>query len=108
MDRQNLSEGKEREKMNPNKLSEREDDFIINVIYQPSRSVKDLCKFASAKSKFTKSELENVYRDLYAQAKEELYNASTVQFGFANNSLGMDGVLTGQESRFDPVIAKCW
>lgn len=91
-------------KVTPNKLSEREDDFIINVVYQANRTIKDLCKFAAVKSKFTASELESAYMDLYAQAKEELYNASTVEFGFANNSLGVDGVLVGPEPQFDPAV----
>ena len=65
-------------KLVANKLTERDDDFSFNVTYQANRSVKDLCKLAATNSKFTASELESAYNDLMAQAKIELYNASTV------------------------------
>ena len=87
-----------------NKLTERDDDFSFNVTYQANRSVKDLCKLAATNSKFTASELESAYNDLMAQAKIELYNASTVEFGFANNSLGVDGPFIGPDAKFDPSV----
>ena len=89
-------------KLVANKLTERDDDFSFNVTYQANRSVKDLCKLAATNSKFTASELESAYNDLMAQAKIELYNASTVEFGFANNSLGVDGPFIGPDAKFDP------
>lgn len=75
-----------------NMLTEREDDYTFNVTYTANRTIKDLCKLAAkGKSKFTASELENAYNDLEEQAKIELFNAATVEFGLANNSLGVDG-----------------
>ena len=91
--------------LTPNKMTEREDDFTFNTIYVASRSIKDLCRLAAGnKSKFTATELESAYNDLFAQAKEELYSASTVEFGFTNNSLGVDGPLIGPEVKFNPEI----
>ncbi len=88
-----------------NMLTEREDDYTFNVTYTASRTIKDLCKLAAAnKSKFTASELESAYNDLKEQAEIELYNAATVEFGFANNSLGVDGPFIGPEAKFDPKI----
>lgn len=89
-------------KLTPNKLTEREDDSTCNVIYQANRSIKDLCKLAAVNSKFTASELESAYNDLKEQAKTELYNASTVEFGFSTNSLGVDGTFIGPDAQFDP------
>ena len=48
--------------------------------------------------------MESAYNDLMAQAKIELYNASTVEFGFANNSLGVDGPFIGPDAKFDPSV----
>lgn len=80
-----------------NMLTEREDDYTFNVTYTANRTIKDLCKLAAkGKSKFTASELENAYNDLEEQAKIELFNAATVEFGLANNSLGVDGSFIGQ------------
>ena len=89
-------------KLTPNELTEREDDFTCNVIYQAKRTIKDLCQLTSANSKFTASELEIAYNDLKEQAKIELYNASTVEFGFVTNSLGVDGPFIGPDAKFDP------
>lgn len=90
-------------KLSPNVLTEREDDFTFNVTYLANRTVKDLCKLAASNgSKFSASELESAYNDLLAQAKKELYSASTVEFGFANNSLGVDGSFIGPKAQFDP------
>ena len=89
-------------KLTPNELTEREDDFTCNVIYQAKRTIKDLCQLTSANSKFTASELESAYNDLKEQAKIELYNASTVEFGFVTNSLGVDGPFIGPDAKFDP------
>lgn len=58
--------------MNPNKLSEREDDFIINVIYQPSRNVKDLCKVCVGEEVSLRNPNLKVSIGIYMQAKEEL------------------------------------
>ena len=86
-----------------NMLTEREDDYTFNVTYVANRTIKDLCKLAAQnKSKFSASELESAYNDLMEQAKQELYSASTVEFGFANNSLGVDGSFIGPEAKFDP------
>ncbi len=87
-----------------NMLTEREDDYTFNVTYTANRTIKDLCKLAAkGKSKFTASELENAYNDLEEQAKIELFNAATVEFGLANNSLGVDGSFIGPGAKFDPI-----
>lgn len=89
----------------PNYLTAREDDFTFNVTYVANRTVKDLCKLAAqAGSKFSASELESAYNDLLAQAKTELYSASTVEFGFTNNSLGVDGSFIGPKAAFNPAV----
>lgn len=86
-----------------NMLTEREDDYTFNLTYTANRTIKDLCKLAAkGKSKFTASELENAYNDLEEQAKIELFNAATVEFGLANNSLGVDGSFIGPGAKFDP------
>ena len=95
-----------------NMLTEREDDFTFNVTYVANRSIEDLCKIAAnGKSKFSASELLSAYTDLKEVAKEELYSASTVEFGLANNSLGVDGPFIGPGAKFDPaknkVIIRC-
>lgn len=88
-----------------NMLTEREDDYTFNVTYVANRSIKDLCHLAVlAGSKFTASELESAYNDLLTCAKEELYSASTVEFGFANNSLGVEGSFIGPKAKFDPAV----
>lgn len=86
-----------------NMLTEREDDFTFNVTYVANRTIDDLCNIAAkGKSKFSASELRSAYNDLMEVAKEELYSASTVEFGFANNSLGVDGPFIGPKAKFDP------
>lgn len=88
-----------------NMLTEREDDYTFNVTYTANRSIKDLCKLAAAgKSKFTASELESAYNDLKEQAKLELFTSATVEFGFTNNMLGVDGPFIGPEAKFDPAV----
>ena len=90
-----------------NMLTEREDDFNFNVTYLANRNIDDLCKIAAnGKSKFTASELRSAYNDLMAVAEEELYSASTVEFGFTNNSLGVDGSFIGPKAKFDPTKNK--
>lgn len=92
-------------KLVANKLTEREDDFTFNVTYLANRTVKDLCRLAAnAGSKFSASELESAYNDLMAQARNELYSASTVEFGFSNNSLGVDGSFIGPKAQLDPEL----
>lgn len=92
-------------KLVANKLTEREDDFTFNVTYLANRTVKDLCRLAAnAGSKFSASELESAYNDLMAQARNELYSASTVEFGFSNNSLGVDGSFIGPKAQFDSAL----
>ncbi|WP_455638434.1 DUF4469 domain-containing protein [Parabacteroides sp.] len=87
----------------PNYLTEREDDFTMNISYMAKRSIEDLCKFAALnKSKFSASELLTAYNEIKEQAKQELYNSSTVEFGFFNNALGVDGALIGPSPKFDP------
>lgn len=94
-----------------NKLTDREFDFTLNVIYLAKRSIKDICKLAEVKSKHTAAELESMYGELHEQALTELYNGSTVEFGFANNSLGVDGAFKGPDAEFDPevnsVVLRC-
>lgn len=85
----------------PNKLTAREDDYTCNVTYQANRSIRDICILAAEKSKFSASELESAYNDIHRTAEEELYNASTVEFGFTTNSLGVDGVFLGPKAQFD-------
>lgn len=88
-------------KLVENKLTERPDDFTFNVTYLGSRSIDDLCSIAAkGKSKFTASELRSAYEDLKAVAKDELYSASTVEFGFAYNSLGVEGAFIGPKAQF--------
>ena len=88
-----------------NMLTEREDDYTFNVTYTANRTIKDLCKLAAAgKSKFTASELESAYNDLKEQAKTELFTSATVEFGFTNNMLGVDGPFLGPEAKFDPAV----
>lgn len=90
-------------KLVSNMLTEREDDFTYKVTYVANRTVKDLCALAVQRgSKFTASELESAYNDLFDAGKEELYSASTVEFGFTNNSLGVDGSFIGPKAQFDP------
>ena len=90
-------------KLVTNMLTEREDDFTYKVTYVANRTIKDLCKLAAQNgSKFSASELESAYNDLFAVAKQEVYSASTVEFGFTNNSLGVDGSFIGPKAQFDP------
>ena len=90
-------------KLVTNMLTEREDDFTYKVTYVANRTIKDLCKLAAQNgSKFSVSELESAYNDLFAVAKQEVYSASTVEFGFTNNSFGVDGSFIGPKAQFDP------
>lgn len=90
-------------KLVANVLTEREDDFICNVTYVANRSIKDLCRIRAAKgSKYTAAEYESMCNDLEETAKEEMYSGSTVEFGFMNNSLGVDGPFIGPGATFDP------
>lgn len=89
--------------LTPNALTERTDDFTFNVTYQARRSVQDICKLAAENgSKFSASELESAYNDLLKQAETELFNASTVEFGFSYNQLGVSGSFIGPKAQFDP------
>lgn len=86
-----------------NMLTEREDDFTFNVTYLANRTINDLCNIAAkGKSKFTAYELLAAYNDLEAVAEEELHSGSTVEFGFTNNALGVDGSFIGPKAKFDP------
>ena len=86
-------------KLVANVLTEREDDFTCNVTYVANRSIKDLCRIRAAKgSKYTAAEYESMCNDLEETAKEEMYSGSTVELGFMNNSLGVDG----RGATFDP------
>lgn len=92
-------------KLVANKLTAWEDDFVFNITYLANRIVKDLCHLAAASgSKFSASELESAYSDLMARATNELYSASTVEFGFVHNSLGVDGAFIGSKVQFDPIV----
>lgn len=85
-------------KLVANVLTEREDDFTCNVTYVANRSIKDLCRIRAAKgSKYTAAEYESMCNDLEETAKEEMYSDSTVELGFMNNSLGVDGPFIGRE-----------
>lgn len=86
-----------------NMLTDSEYDFTFNVTYVANRTIDDLCNIAAnGKSKFTVSELKSVYNDLKAVAKEELHSVSTVEFGFTNNSLGVDRSFIGPRAKLDP------
>lgn len=89
-----------------NKLTARTDDYTFNVTYLANRKVEDLCHLAVSrgKSKFTESELQSAYNDLFAIAQDEVYSGSTVEFGFSTNSLGVDGPLIGESPKFDPKV----
>ena len=90
-------------KLVANVLTEDEDDFTYNVTYVANRSIKDLCRIRAAKgSKYTAAEYESMYNDLEETAKEEMYSGSTVELGFMNNSLGVDGPFIGPGATFDP------
>ena len=92
-------------KLVANVLTEREDDFTCNVTYVANRSIKDLCRIRAAKgSKYTAAEYESMCNDLEETAKEEMYSGSTVELGFMNNSLGVDGPFIGPGATFDPAI----
>ena len=83
-------------KLVANVLTEREDDFTYNVTYVANHSIKDLCRIRAAKgSKYTAAEYESMCNDLEETAKEEMYSGSTVELGFMNNSLGVDGPFIG-------------
>ena len=84
-------------KLVTNMLTEREDDFTYKVTYVANRTIKDLCKLAAQNgSKFSASELESAYNDLFAVAKQEVYSASTVEFGFTKKR--KDRFLSGKSS----------
>ena len=90
-------------KLVANVLTEREDDFTCNVTYVANRSIKDLCRIRAAKgSKYTAAEYESMCNDLEETAKEEMYSGSTVELGFMNNSLGVDGPFIEPGATFDP------
>lgn len=90
-------------KLVANVLTEREDDFTCNVTYVANHSIKDLCRIRAAKgSKYTAAEYESMCNDLEETAKEEMYSGSTVELGFMNNSLGVDGPFIGPGATFDP------
>ena len=90
-------------KLVANVLTEREDDFTYNVTYVANRSIKDICRIRAAKgSKYTAAEYESMCNDLEETAKEEMYSGSTVELGFMNNSLGVDGPFIGPGATFDP------
>ena len=90
-------------KLVANVLTEREDDFTRNVTYVANHSIKDLCRIRAAKgSKYTAAEYESMCNDLEETAKEEMYSGSTVELGFMNNSLGVDGPFIGPGATFDP------
>ena len=94
-------------KLVANVLTEREDDFTCNVTYVANRSIKDLCRIRAAKgSKYTAAEYESMCNDLEETAKEEMYSGSTVEFGFMNNSLGVDGPFIEPGATFDPAKNK--
>lgn len=88
-----------------NKLTEREDDYTANITYVGRRSINDLCSLAvKAGSKYSASELLSAYDTLKTVAKEEMYSGSTVEFGFAYNSLGVDGPLIGPSAQFNRAV----
>ena len=88
----------------PNKLTAREDDYTFNTQYVGTRSIDDICKLAQTKmgDKYSASEMRAVYDAIYAAAKTELFGGATVEFGFANNSVGVEGSFVGPLAQFDP------
>lgn len=91
--------------LTPLMLTERDDDYNFNVTYLANRSIKDICKLTANKgSKYTAAQYESMYMDLFETAKEEVYSSSTVEFGFTNNSVGVDGPLIGIKPTFDPAV----
>ena len=91
--------------LTPLMLTERDDDYNFNVTYLANRSIKDICKLTANKgSKYTAAQYESMYMDLFETAKEEVYSSSTVEFGFTNNSIGVDGPLIGTRPSFDPAV----
>lgn len=91
--------------LTPLLLTERDNDYSLNVTYLANRSINDICQLAVLRgSKFTASELYSAYTDLFDTAEEEVYSSSTVEFGFTRNALGVDGVLAGTKPVFDPAI----
>lgn len=88
-----------------NKLTERPDDATVNITHVGRRTINNLCNLAAkAGSKFSASELLTAYNDVMKQAKEELYSGATVEFGFANNALGVEGAVIGPGTGFDPAV----
>ena len=91
--------------LTPLMLTERDDDYSFNVTYTANRTIKDICQLCAKKgSKYSAAELESNYNELLEMAKEELYSGSTVEFGFTNNAVGVDGPLTGTKPKFDPAV----
>ena len=91
--------------LTPLMLTARDDDYSFNVTYTANRTIKDICQLCAKKgSKYSAAELESNYNELLEMAKEELYSGSTVEFGFTNNAVGVDGPLTGTKPKFDPAV----
>lgn len=87
-----------------NKLTAREDDYTFNTQYVGTRSIDDICKLAQPKmgEKYSASEMHTLYDVLLATAKTELLGGATVEFGFTNNSVGVEGSFVGPLAQFDP------
>ena len=87
-----------------NKLTAREDDYTFNTQYVGTRSIDDICKLAQPKmgEKYSASEMRTLYDVLLATAKTELFGGATVEFGFTNNSVGVEGSFVGPSAQFDP------
>lgn len=91
--------------LTPLMLTERDDYYNFNVTYLANHSIKDICKLTANKSsKYTAAQYESMYMDLFETVKEEVYSSSTVEFGFTNNSVGVDGPLIGIKPTFDPAV----
>lgn len=88
----------------PNKLTSREDDYTFNTQYVGTRTIDDICKLAQPKmgEKYSASEMRTLYDVLLATAKTELFGGATVEFGFTNNSVGVEGSFVGPSAQFDP------
>lgn len=66
-------------KLTPNKLTERDDDFTCNIVYQANRSIPDLCKFAAA---FDQAKKKIVLRNVsLVELKKDLDNMHVIITG---------------------------
>lgn len=91
-------------KLVENKLTERSDDYTFNTTYVQSRSIGDLCSLAGKRfgDKYSPAEILGIYEMLFSVSLDELCSGCIVEFGFVNNSLGVEGAFIGPKAQFDP------